>query len=169
MIINNMATKELDIHANKFLNLNKKNVTFRKLAFQLLFGGHIQDSDLIYHNIPQEKENKYLHRFIIFLSLVIQVLLNHISKPLSILGRFLEAVLNPFKVTSGIHPDNVDRKSARYFSFLGHLDTRVELDGTIEHGDGRYYPALTMMASKLAYENQNVIRSVVADHWKVGN
>lgn len=157
MILDNMVTKELNTNTNKFLNLNTKNVTFRKLGFQLLFGGHIKGSNLIYHNIPQEKENKYLHRSIIYLSLAIQVLLSHISKPLSILGHFLEAVLNLFK----------DKKSASYFSFLGHLDSRTELDRKIEHGDGRYYPALTMMASKLAYENQNVIKSVVSDHWKM--
>ncbi|KAJ8453128.1 hypothetical protein Cgig2_008012 [Carnegiea gigantea] len=162
-----MVTKDFDTHTNKFLHLNNKNVTFRKLGFQLLFGGYIKDSSLIYHNIPQEKENKHLHRFIIYLSLAIQVLLSHISKPLSILGHFLEAVLNPFKVTSVIHRGNVDKKSASYFSFLGHLDSRTELDRKIEHGDGRYYPALTMMASKLAYENQNVIKSVVSDHWKM--
>ena len=52
-------------------------------------------------------------------------------------------------------------------SFLGHLDRRIELNKDIKHGDGRYYPALSMMASKLAYENQPLIQTVVNRHWKV--
>jgi len=97
MILDNMIPKEPDTQANKFFHINKNNVTFRKLVSQFLFGGHLKDSDLVYHNIPEEKENKYLHRSIIYLSLVLQALLNLISTPLRILGYLLEAILNLFK------------------------------------------------------------------------
>lgn len=61
-------------------------------------------------------------------------------------------------------PDNT---SGTFLSFVGHLDKRVKLDGSIKHGDGNYNAALSVMASKLSYENHAYIKTTVQDHWKV--
>lgn len=63
-------------------------------------------------------------------------------------------------------PDNT---SGTYLSFIGHLDKRVRLDSRIKPGDCRYNAALSMMASKLSYENHACIKTTVEDHWKVSN
>lgn len=60
-----------------------------------------------------------------------------------------------------------DRLSARFRSFVGNLDKRVELDSSIGMGNSRYSAALSMMAAKLSYENEAFAQSVIADHWKV--
>lgn len=153
--------REVDTdYKHMWLHLDKGKPSLRNLSFQILFGGHLSENNLVnYYNIPQEKENKYLHRCIIYFSLLIQALLHHISEPLSKFGRNLEHFLNRGKGS--------DENSGEYFSFLGHLDSRIEMDKEIERGDGRYYPALTMMASKLAYESEPVIQSVISNHWKM--
>lgn len=60
-----------------------------------------------------------------------------------------------------------DKTSATFLSFIGNLDKRMELDKNINHGDSRYYGALSMMASKASYENKAYIKTIVNDHWKV--
>lgn len=75
------------------------------------------------------------------------------------------------------------RGSETFISAIGHLDGRIDLDKNdlflketcgIDSGDrgiqveieNRGLMDLCMMASKLAYENANVVRNVVNRHWK---
>ncbi|KAL6273707.1 hypothetical protein ACE6H2_024399 [Prunus campanulata] len=64
--------------------------------------------------------------------------------------------------------DIIPKKDSRTFlSFIGNLDKRVELDKKIKRGDGNYNAALSMMASKISYENKFYIETTVQDHWKM--
>lgn len=60
-----------------------------------------------------------------------------------------------------------DKTSSTFLSFIGNLDKRVELDSTIKHADGNYNALLSMMASKVSYENKAYIETTVKDHWEV--
>ncbi|KAM3380535.1 hypothetical protein P3S68_006108 [Capsicum galapagoense] len=122
------------------------------------------------------------HRWIIFISILVQKILLAIAEPLAKLGNATEYWLNLQNVNGGllrlifnflrgkvvVLPD---KKSATFLSFVGNLDKRVELDiksTIIEVGSRRYDEAIiTMMAAKAAYENKAFIASVVKDHWKM--
>lgn len=52
-------------------------------------------------------------------------------------------------------------------SIIGHMDKRVELDKSIKGEDPKYNVALSMMASKVSYENEAFIRDTVENRWKV--
>lgn len=62
-----------------------------------------------------------------------------------------------------------DSNSETFLSFIGNLDKRVKLDSRIKPGDGKYNAALSVMASKLSYENHACIKTTVQDHWKVSH
>lgn len=57
--------------------------------------------------------------------------------------------------------------SATFLSVVGNLDSRVELDKSIKQVDPKYKGMLSMMASKLSYENEQFIKSAVTNHWEV--
>lgn len=50
---------------------------------------------------------------------------------------------------------------------IGLLDTRIDLDKNIKPGDHKYHAALSIMAAKYAYENEESIKYTVRNHWKV--
>ncbi len=60
-----------------------------------------------------------------------------------------------------------DKSSINYRSCIGLLDTRIDLDEKIKPEDRNYHAALSIMAAKLAYENELVVRTVVQNHWQV--
>lgn len=60
-----------------------------------------------------------------------------------------------------------EKKSSAYRSSIGLVDTRIELDQRITPSDDKYLAALSIMAAKLAYENELSIRSIVKNNWEV--
>ena len=62
-----------------------------------------------------------------------------------------------------------ERTSPEFYSFIGSIDKRSKLDKNIKRGDVRYNAALSMMASKLSYENTAHVQNTVTNHWEVIN
>jgi hypothetical protein len=62
-----------------------------------------------------------------------------------------------------------DSSSATFTSVVGILDQRVKLDKNIRPGNPKYNASLTMMASKLAYENEAFVQTTIKDQWSVIN
>ncbi|MQM06975.1 hypothetical protein Taro_039806, partial [Colocasia esculenta] len=60
-----------------------------------------------------------------------------------------------------------DSKSASYRSALGFFDDREQLATTIPPGDSRYQASLSIMAAKLAYENEATVRHTVTNQWRM--
>ncbi|KAK9678537.1 hypothetical protein RND81_11G218000 [Saponaria officinalis] len=142
---------------------NKEKATLKNLTKQFLFPkNNINESTLLSYNIPQNKENKYLHKGLIFCSLLIQILLKHLAIPMKKFGATLENFLN-YTIILG----EECRENGEFVSLIGHMDSRTELDKKIKYGDPRYYPALSMMASKLSYENNLFVKNVVSSIWKM--
>ncbi|KAL1370797.1 hypothetical protein HN51_000989 [Arachis hypogaea] len=123
-----------------------------------------------------EVDESFGHRWLIFISILAQKLLQLMAKPLAFFGICVELLINLIALNGGIFyiifnflrgklvlPDP---RSAKYLSCIGNLDVRVKLDG-ITREDSKYYIALSMMASKASYENAAHIETTVEDHWKM--
>ncbi|XVE87117.1 hypothetical protein DITRI_Ditri18aG0090500 [Diplodiscus trichospermus] len=125
-----------------------------------------------------EREESFSHRWLIFISIVAQKFLMFTSKPMSWMGSVIEMWLNLLSANKNIFLLMMnlvrgkammpDKDSATFISFIGNMDMRMKLDGSIKPGDGcRYFSALSMMAAKASYENRAYIETIVKDHWKM--
>ncbi|KAL1810635.1 hypothetical protein DCAR_0730348 [Daucus carota subsp. sativus] len=136
------------------------------------------------------------HRWVIIVSIVMRKLIAVFGKPMEWAGYLFEFFLNLLSLNGDnlfaliynffrgkmVMPQ---RGSDTFISAIGHLDGRIDLDkndlfkqlgdkpaseekiGISMHLANRSLVDLSMMAAKLAYENANVVRNVVNQHWKM--
>ncbi|CAF1717055.1 triacylglycerol lipase OBL1 [Brassica napus] len=137
---------------------------------RLLFSNDIEKPRLV--NSSETREPSFRRRWHIFVSVVLLKLLQFLSEPFALFGSALEFSLNFLSDNSFsrffLRGEVVMPKttSENYLSFIGHLDRRISLDKTKSREDGDlYYAALSIMSSKLAYENSARIKYVVENHW----
>lgn len=62
-----------------------------------------------------------------------------------------------------------ERSSASFLSVVGNTDTRVDLDKNIKQNDAKYKGFISMMASKLSYENEQFVGNTVRNLWNVSS
>ncbi|OMP02008.1 Lipase, class 3 [Corchorus olitorius] len=143
--------------------------------FRLLFSSDLNNRKFV--DSSEEKQEDFRHRLIIFVSILIQYLLQLFSKPLAWMGSSIETMINLLPsnggfyglITNIIRGNNVipDRDSETFISYIGSLDTRMELDRNIKNGHGMYYPSLAIMAAKAAYNNKAYTQIIVEEHWEM--
>ncbi|CAN8287600.1 unnamed protein product [Cochlearia groenlandica] len=164
---------------NYFL-LDPREATISDLIC-LLFSSNLANKKFIDSSEDKLKEDpcRFRRRWIIFVSIVLQKLMILLRKPLSSFGFYLGFWLNLLSSNGGffmIVPNLFkgknkilwpEKTSATFASINGNLDRRVELDKRIERGSKRYKAMLSIMASKLSYENINFVKSVLLNHWKM--
>ncbi|XP_022773948.1 uncharacterized protein LOC111316204 [Durio zibethinus] len=159
---------------SSYLLLDPKQATFIDI-FYVLFSSNLKNRKFI--DCSHEKMENFWYRLHIFLSILLQKLLLMISTPMATMGSAVEDMLNLLPSNGGLfglllnilRGKNVmpDREAANYRSFIGYVDTRMKLDRDIKYGDGTYYPALSMMACKAAYNNSAYTEAIVNDHWEM--
>ncbi|KAF5740673.1 putative triacylglycerol lipase [Tripterygium wilfordii] len=144
----------------------------------VLFSSNLENRKFIEKHPQDQKWREFNRRWLIFISVLVQKALILIGKPMASIGNSIEMSLNLvsnngglFKLVLNLIPGNVvvwpDRSSASFTSMVGNLDTRLELDKNIRQGEPKYKVSLSLMASKLSYENQFFIKNIVEDHWKM--
>ncbi|TVU28640.1 hypothetical protein EJB05_20164 [Eragrostis curvula] len=153
-----------------FMVLRPENAGFYHL-FHLLSSRKVDENDAVDCPVGTEIA-EWRRRWALFVSLVAQMLLLWAKKPVALLGRATEYWMNLLTENGGgvlmlILRALQDRASPNYLSCVGLLDARMELDRKIKPGDSNYHAALSIMAAKLAYENELVLRNVVEKHWQM--
>ncbi|KAK9166338.1 hypothetical protein Scep_001529 [Stephania cephalantha] len=126
---------------------------------------------------PGLKIIEFRRRLIVINSVIVQKALHWLEKPMAWVGSLLEMWLNLlycngnfavllFRFFQGkvVMPD---KESAAFVSAIGCLDRRVDLSKDIKIGDCRYIAQLSLMASKISYENEAFIKIVVEKRWKM--
>ncbi|KAH1091086.1 hypothetical protein J1N35_018343 [Gossypium stocksii] len=126
-------------------------------------------------------------RWIIIVSIVVRKLLGLCSKPMELTGYGVDFILNLISqdrsllgLLSNLLNGEViipKRGTETFITTIGQLDERVELykPGSVTERivtlelDDRAIMDLCMMASKLAYENAQVVKKVVVHHWKASS
>ncbi|KAJ4714873.1 Lipase, partial [Melia azedarach] len=126
---------------------------------------------------PIGREENLPRRWLLFISLLAQKVLQRMERPMSWFGSACEMALNIlscnhnfFVLLLRVLQKKVivpGRTSDMFLSFVGNSDKRVQLDNSIKNGDSRYYAMLCAMASKLSYENKVVVENTVRDCWKM--
>lgn len=134
------------------------------------------------------------HRWIILVSIIARKIISLFGKPLEYTGFVVDFFLNLLFQNGGIMGLFLNflqgkvvipqRDTETFISSIGHLDGRIDLyraENLLEQIDhsvsaektiteeigNRAHMDLCIMASKLAYENAKVVRSIVVHHWKM--
>ncbi|KAG5375546.1 hypothetical protein IGI04_040142 [Brassica rapa subsp. trilocularis] len=119
----------------------------------------------------------FASRWIIALAVLVQKILIFVRKPMAFIGRLLTYWPNLLSENGGFFKlilhlvtgklVKPEESSTTYTSFIGCSDRRVELDEKINVATIEYKSMLSIMASKIAYENKSFITSVVRNTWKM--
>ncbi|XP_010415010.1 PREDICTED: uncharacterized protein LOC104701078 [Camelina sativa] len=168
------------VQPENYFVLDPREATVMDLIY-LLFYSDLENRKFVDTSVENIHNDlcRFRGRWIIFVAIVVQKLMIILRKPLSFFGFALGFWLNLpssnggfFKIFLNLVQGRFmwpEKTSATFASINGNLDQRVDLGlgRSIEIGDERYKPLLSIMASKLSYENENCIRSVLQDHWQM--
>ncbi|KAJ1698566.1 hypothetical protein LUZ63_007078 [Rhynchospora breviuscula] len=128
------------------------------------------------------------HRLVIFLSILFRWIICFFKKPMELFGLLLVSFLNRGNLSCFV--GNLltgriavpERDSEKYLSVVGYLDRRIELHKFYTESnreeirkpgelplqmEGEVMMDLCIMASKIVYENANVVQSIVNQNWKM--
>ncbi|BFG18383.1 hypothetical protein CerSpe_046570 [Prunus speciosa] len=159
--------------------LKPEETSFLELL-RLLCSSDVGKRRFIEIECSEEDVNKVTElrrRWVIFISVVLQWSFLFFRDPLARTGDVFDKWLNLISANGGLLKLFINRlkgkvvKPADSFtsklSVVGNVDWRIELDDNIKPEDTRYKGALSMMAAKWSYENEDLVRTVVNDHWKM--
>ncbi|GMI90639.1 hypothetical protein like AT5G42930 [Hibiscus trionum] len=160
---------------NDYFVLNPEKASLFDLV-SLLFSAQLEHRRFI--DCPGSQHRSFRHRWSIFVSVVVQKLLLWATKPMAFVGDAMEMWLNLlsangaclFRLLLNLATGKIVwplRSSATFTSCIGNTDIRSALDQNIKANDAKYKAAMSVMASKISYENQAFIETKVNQLWKM--
>ncbi|KAK8942126.1 hypothetical protein KSP40_PGU018187 [Platanthera guangdongensis] len=143
----------------------------------VLYSGKLDENECVY-GPPGTEIAGMRRRWAIFITLLIQRTLLLFSSPMARFGSAVVFFGNLVTDNGGLISLSANfirgkariplKDDATYKSAIGLIDTRLELDESIPREDSsRYQAALSIMASKLSYENHPFIVNTVTQRWKM--
>ncbi|KAK7376905.1 hypothetical protein VNO80_02324 [Phaseolus coccineus] len=168
-----MDSKEL--FGCNYLQLKPEETSVVDLGI-LLFSSKLSNRRFI--ECTEEVEARdFRQRWLLFTSVVAQILLLATRNSFKKVGNMLELWLNRLSCNGGFiglflnflrgKVKTAERSSASFLSVVGNVDTRVDLDKNIKQNDAKYKGFISMMASKLSYENEQFVGNTVRNHWNM--
>ncbi|XP_059074644.1 triacylglycerol lipase OBL1-like [Cryptomeria japonica] len=159
---------------NERLILHPENAGTIRLLSLFLSGNDHGFKEYLEDSMPQ-------NRWIIKITMLVIKIFHSVAKPMARIGSYIEFILNLLtnngeftgitcRLLRGDHVEMPKRGTENFISFIGHLDGSLDLDHSTENiikSGSRYCADISMMASKIAYENESVIRNVVIKRWKI--
>ncbi|KAJ4793774.1 alpha/beta-Hydrolases superfamily protein [Rhynchospora pubera] len=161
---------------NNFMVLKPKEVSLFDLI-HLLYTGDVCANKAVDCPDETDKIHSMWRRWALVVSLWVQMALLTFETPMAMLGSAIERSMNCFYMSGSSFKTlfaNIlkgkscpDKDSSNFRSVIGILDKRIELDSGITPDNRNYHAHLSIMAAKLAYENENAIKTIVNDNWKM--
>ncbi|KAL9330597.1 hypothetical protein ACSQ67_000207 [Phaseolus vulgaris] len=168
-----MDSKEL--FGCNYLQLKPEEASVVDLGI-LLFSSKLSNRKFI--ECTEEVEARdFRQRWLLFTSVVAQILLLATRNSFKKVENILELWLNLLSFNGGFiglflnflrgKVKTAERSSASFLSVVGNTDTRVDLDKNIKQNDAKYKGFISMMASKLSYENEQFVGNTVRNLWNM--
>ncbi|KAK9066137.1 hypothetical protein SSX86_013458 [Deinandra increscens subsp. villosa] len=148
-----------------------------------IFNNKASGAKFLLHSHSHSQEEEEDHRLVIMVSIIVMKLIKLFGEPIDWTGYLVDFILNLLSINGGLLNLLANllqgkmvvipkRGSATFISTIGQIDGRIDLmllPPPIEllQPDNRSLLDLSIMASKLAYENATVIKNVVNLHWKM--
>ncbi|XP_027361795.1 uncharacterized protein LOC113869592 [Abrus precatorius] len=161
--------------ADSYMLLKPEDAHFFDLL-HVLYSRNLAHRKFVESHADGAVEESFRHRWLIFVSVVLQKILMLLAKPLALFGSCVETLINLVALNGGLfmilinflsgHLVIPNRTAPNYLSCIGNLDARVKLDA-VKREDSKYYVSLAMMASKASYENAAYLKALISGHWKM--
>uniref|UniRef100_A0A7N0TQP4 Fungal lipase-type domain-containing protein n=1 Tax=Kalanchoe fedtschenkoi TaxID=63787 RepID=A0A7N0TQP4_KALFE len=145
-------------------------------VFRLLCYKNIEERSFVDCS-EEAKVVDFERRWLIFISVWVQKALFLGRRLLACIGCVVDTWLNLLSLNGGLiklvyksltgSAEWPNRYSPNYTSLVGNFDPRRDLDLKIKPGDPGYNSELSIMAAKVAYENEAYIENTVKQHWKM--
>ncbi|KAH9665522.1 triacylglycerol lipase OBL1 [Citrus sinensis] len=188
------STSNVDDFDSRYLIVNPENGGMVDLLKYLLLGDISSGVKFLEAEAVLVVEEAADHRWVIAVSIIARKIIGFLAKPMEYTGFVVDFTLNLLSQNGNIfgllysllHGKVVipQRGTETFLSTIGQLDGRIDLykgqylTEQLRYSDvgqsgiemelvNRILMDLCIMASKLAYENAEVVRNVVVDHWKM--
>ncbi|KAL8141139.1 hypothetical protein V2J09_007160 [Rumex salicifolius] len=169
---------------NDYLVLNPEKASLFDLTRLLVSEDLVKGKDFLEKPQGLAAADEYLkklrYRWIVFISIVFQKIFLLLRNPIVAFGYSLRIWLDLVFVNGGLFQfivncirGNVVRPSESSWeegrSVVGYIDIRNDLDKNmkLEDDDERFVVHLSLMASKLSYENSSYVEHVVTNNWQM--